>query len=316
MDQEQEQTPEGSQPEVQPAVDTFQPTEVSEPVVATPVETFEPPVVSTPQVEEVPVNPFASPEVSEPAASPVPTEPAQPVSPFAAEPQVDPVPPVFATASAPTLPMKKSHKGLIIGLVVGFVVLLTLIGVAAYIWFTNIYVAKADYQKAADAYTILTETDTSIADTVSGSNVSPNDLNSKVDLFNTQAESLGTLKAVQKDATVKSAYDAFVPNYKEEVAMLHAVAELLTATDACKQGTSTVKLDTCIAGLRAVKDKGSAPVTAYANAFADYLQAPQKGPASSYTNAQTDFEKATKDLQAKVKDSSIVLRDAINNKLK
>lgn len=315
MDQEQEQTPEAPQPEVQPAVDAIQPTEVTEPVI-TPVEAFGPPVESIPQAESAPINPFAAPEVSEPVAIPVSTEPTPAMSPFAAAPQVEEVSPVFSTTPAPTPVVKKSHMGLIIGLVVGLVVLLAVAGVAGYIWFTNFYVAKADYQKAATAYTMLSETDTSIA-VMSGSNVLPNDLDSKVDLFNTQAESMGTLKAVQKDATVKSAYDAFVPNYKEEVTFLHAVAELLRATDTCKQVSSAaVKLDTCVSGLRAVKDKGSAPVTAYANTFADYLEAAGKGQSSSYLSAQTNFEKATKDLQAKVENSSIVLRDAINNKLK
>lgn len=315
MDQEPEQTPEAQEPEVQPAVDAFQPTEVSEPVNI-PVEVDESTVASTPQVEEVPVNPFATPEVSAPTVSTLATEPTPVVSPFAANPQVEAVPPVFATTSDPAPVVKKSHMGLIIGLVVGLVVLLAVAGVAGYIWFTNFYVAKADYQKAATAYTMLSETDTSIADAMSGSSVLPNDLDSKVDLFNTQAESMGTLKAVQKDATVKSAYDAFAPNYKEEVTLLHAVAELLRATDTCKQVSSTVKLDTCVSGLRAVKDKGSAPVTAYANTFADYLEAAGKGQSSSYLSAQTNFEKATKDLQTKVENSSIVLRDAINNKLK
>lgn len=305
MDQEENQPSEASQPEVQPAVDANPSTDS-----AAPVESI---ADLAPQAESAPVNPFASPDVSEPApVNPVSSEP----SPFAVAPQPTAVPPVFATTPAPMPVAKKSHLGLILGLVGGFVGLLVIIGIAGFVWFMNVYVSKADYQAAATAYNALTQTDSDMAAAMSGASVVPNDLDSQADLFNAQAQKMGSLRAIQKDAAVKKAYDAFTPYYKEEVTMIHAVAELLRATDTCSNIGSTATVSTCVSELRAVKDKGSDAVTAYADSFADYVEASAAGKTASYASAEADFEKATKDLQKKVEDSSIVLRDAINAKLK
>jgi|GEM_PF-6730899 len=318
MDQEQEQTPEAPQPEVQPTVDAIQPTEVTEPVI-TPVEAFGPPVESIPQAESAPINPFAAPEVSEPAAIPVSTEPTPVVPPFAAAPQIEAVPPVFSTTPAPTPVVKKSHMGLIIGLVAGFVVLLVVAGVAGYIWFTNFYVSKADYQKAADTMNQLNTTETELSgnlSTSSSSSVSVAEMNAKIDQFNKKAQELGSLRAVQKDADVKKAYDAFEVNIQKEVTMLHAVAEFLGASDACKAVTTADTIASCVTSLRGVKSEGSPELKAYATVMADYLEAAAKGKSVSYTSAQTAFEKSATNLQTNVEQTASTLRDAINNKLK
>lgn len=320
MDQERDQNQGAPQPEEQPAGTDFQP--AAEPVpVAMSVEEVQPSESIPPQVEEVPVNPFASPESSAPAASPAPTGPTQPVSPFAPEPQVDSVPPVFATASAPTPLAKESHKGLIIGLIVGFVVLLLAIGVAGYIWFTNFYVAKADYQQASSVWTQLHDINTSLSSMEpavfsSSSTTSVTDVRNKVDELDNKIKQLGTLRAVQKDPDLKKAYDALLPNVQEQVVVSRAAANFIQATNDCGKITVKTQVASCATGLRGITDdsKGGT-IKALASAMADYLEGAAAGKSVSYTAQENDFSTYTKDLEKKVSDTGDAFSSALSKKV-
>ncbi len=321
MDQDQEPTPEAPQPDVQPVSDVSQQPEFSVPAM-TPVETTESPVAEpTPQVEESPVNPFATPEVTEPVAMPASTEPAPETPPFAAAPQVDAVPPVFSTTPAPDqAPVaKKSHAGLIIGLVVGFVALLVLVGIAGFIWFTNFYVSKADYQQVSSVWTQLHDINTSLSgmgSAVSSSNVSASDINSKVDELDAKVKELGTLRAVQKDTDLKKAYDALLPNVQEQVTVSRAAASFIQASNDCGKITDKTQVSTCVTELRAVKDDSAGgTVKALASAMADYVDGALAGKYVSYSAQESAFTKYDSDLTKKITDTGNAFSTILSKKL-
>lgn len=95
-------------------------------------------VIPAPVVEVIPAEePVEAPAAQEIASALVPAAPVVPAEPAEPVPEAIPAAPV-QTAPAPSAPKKKSHAGLIIGLVCGGVVFLALLGVGFFFMFSDV----------------------------------------------------------------------------------------------------------------------------------------------------------------------------------
>lgn len=86
---------------------------------------------------------------------------------------------------------QKSKKGLIIGLVSGFVGLLLIAGIGVAVWMMNYYVSKDDYQKAADSFNKIVDLDSSVGSLSTTTSSSPETLDSKFNELSTQVKGMG-----------------------------------------------------------------------------------------------------------------------------
>lgn len=252
---------------------------------------------------------------------PVPT-PVEPVAPVpASAPMQQPAPMPFSPpVGAPMVPAapQKSKKGLIIGLVSGFVGLLLVAGIGVAVWMMNYYVSKDDYQKAADSFNKIVDLDSSVGSLSTTTSSSPETLDSKFNELSTQVKGMGDLRAIQKDDKLNKLYKTFKDETDRVVVFGHAVAEFIRAADDCKNVETKEDVPACVTKLRAVKDKGSQTVTDYAEALSKYLEDAMNGKlnSSAYYDATTKFTNDGKSLKNGYTDSGNALKDAINAKLK
>ena len=219
-------------------------------------------------------------------------------------------------------PPKKSKKGLIIGLIVGGVVLLAAIA-GVVIWLMMSTVSKADYQKAADAYTelktVADDMSTTSTSATSISSIDTDNMSTKVDTFETKLKSMKDLKAMN-DSEVKAAYDKLTDPVTKKIAAMRATITFLKASKDC--GTSSYisksSVDTCTAALKSAKGQWT-ELNTFIDALVAYYQSTSSGSSSSaYTNL-SDASKAinttTNKYTTDVTDALNALKDVIDKKL-
>lgn len=136
---------------------------------------------------------------------------------------------------------KKSHKGLIIGLVIGGIALLAII-VGLLIYFANYYISKTDYTNAANQTNVVIDrynkmqlasenyVKTDLSATASDTDVSRARTNylSAYSAYKESVTKLANERAMKKDE-VKNAYNAFATKHNEFVKNESSVADAMPA---------------------------------------------------------------------------------------
>lgn len=189
--------------------------------------------------------------------------------------------------------------------------------IAAAVWFFTIYISKSDYQAVADGYNKLADINKTLDVTGDVMAESPTQANidkatNSTNEYDAQLQSIGRLRAVQKDADLAAVYRSFIDQQSEYVRAERAAIALMRASSSCREAADRGQKPACLAKLSEAEAIGSPVMSEFARGFSTAVE---KDDYLGMFEVSNTYAKGLKALQDKTEQSSTTFRDAINRKL-